>query len=411
MRCWSKFRCLRRLPDIKPKVIILWLKGNLVTFIRLLKPKLLHLFLFFLASGSLIIKIVKSCGHAIRSGFKFVVKRVNGQVSNFLGLPKPKLLNLFLFLVALATPFYFARVSYLGVYVAGPIGAKWIYASLAVLACIAVIIWAEGQKAQSEPIDKIADFVRILGDKVEAIAILLVATLFILEAPERKAEKHAELWQVIDNAAGIETSYARIKAIQALLRDRVSLEGIDLPDADLSRVNFNKADLSFANLSNADLSDTTFRNADLSNADLSRANLSGTVFSNVDLTETDLSEANFSNANLSGIDFSNADLSGTDFSNADLSNADFVEANLSNAIFLAADLQNIDAGLLWSHLKSEKPPLICNASLPESIEIDGGKSLDCNKIANIFHQRYSDEFESLEKAARHVNTLSQKTWE
>ncbi|MEM6255150.1 MAG: pentapeptide repeat-containing protein [Cyanobacteria bacterium P01_D01_bin.156] len=431
MKFWSKFSRLRQFLVASLKSIVIWLKGNVASFFRLLRPTILHLFLFFLALGIWIIKILTTSGQAIQVGATVVIGWITQQVSNFLGLPKPKLLNLFLFLVGLVTPFYFARVGSWGIRIASPIGTKWIYASLVVIAFISVIIWAEGQKAQSDPIRTVADFVRILADKVEAIAVLLAATLFILEASERKADKQAELWQVIDNAAGIETSHARIKAIESLIRDRVSLEGIDLPNADLSRVNLSNADLSFANLSNADLagvdlsnadlssaelkdtdlSDAFFSNTDLSSADLRGSDPSGSDFGNVDLSGTNLSEADFSDADLSWTDFSGANLSGADFSNTKLNNADFSNANLSSAIFLGTDLRLTDIGLLASQLNSENPPLMCNAPLPESVEIDDDKDSDCNEIVTIFYQRYSDEFASLEQAAKYVNTLRQKAWE
>ena len=105
-----------------------------------------------------------------------------------------------------------------------------------------------------------------------------------------------------------------------------------------------------------------------------------------------------------------ANLDSANLVRANLYSANLYSANLNNATFIATDLRTTK-GLTQKQLEGEYPPFICNAPLPENIEIEGGKDRDCDKLADILYQRYPNGFRSLEAAEQYVNQQRQKTWE
>ncbi|MDJ0903879.1 MAG: pentapeptide repeat-containing protein [Xenococcus sp. MO_188.B8] len=238
--------------------------------------------------------------------------------------------------------------------------------------------------------------VSIFLDQLEAMAIASAAILYFKEAPARKEQKLYEAWQVIDNAytSKVETSYARIKALEYLAKEGESLQGIDLYfESEADRVEINKQDkvdelqaekrlygekptgkgvdlqkinLENANLREADLRLAKFDRANLKNADLSKANVCGADFSVTNLSGTKFTDAKvlhasfgygtagyFNNKEISelvsrgaiffklkGLDLShstvyrNANLQENTFENVDLSSSDLSGANLSYAKFI-----------------------------------------------------------------------------
>ena len=123
-----------------------------------------------------------------------------------------------------------------------------------------------------------------------------------------------------------------------IIRDNLSLQGLDLSNADLWGANFSGLNLNGTNLSNAklnfaNLSGTTLVGADLSAADCTQANLS-----NANLTNASLIYATFSNANLENSSLMNASLYGTDFDQANLRNSNLDNASISSAKFTRASL-------------------------------------------------------------------------
>ena len=111
------------------------------------------------------------------------------------------------------------------------------------------------------------------------------------------------------------------EAVEYAVKNRISLEGADLHNADLMEADLNAADLKGADLSNADMA-----GADLNKANLIYATLSGGM-----LTCANLFHANLSCADLRGADLSNADLYYANLSNSDVRGADLSRANLSGA--------------------------------------------------------------------------------
>ena len=112
-----------------------------------------------------------------------------------------------------------------------------------------------------------------------------------------------------------------------------NLEGADLSDQDLQKI-----DLSYANLNGADLNRSTLSGASFQGANLSGANMAG-----AEAEESVFYRANLRNADMTGIygrraDFENSDLRGADLSGADLIRADFRGADLTGANLQGANL-------------------------------------------------------------------------
>ena len=138
-------------------------------------------------------------------------------------------------------------------------------------------------------------------------------------------------------------------SVEALARDGVAMEEINLSGADLRG-----AKLAGANLRRANLENAVFIEADLRDADLRGANLSGAVFIRANLTDADLCEADLSEADLVGAVFEEAHMENVNLEGAELLVANFSDAHLAGAIvtsangtysnFAGADLSNADFG-------------------------------------------------------------------
>ena len=215
----------------------------------------------------------------------------------------------------------------------------WLFISSIVLGLGAIALWIN----PSGRAESFKNVVQVIFENAESIAIAAAVALYFKEIPDRKQAKHYEAWQVIDNANGIQTSYARRKAIENLHEDRVSFFEIDLPGADLQEINLRGADLRLADLRGANL-----RGANLRGANLRGANLSKTNLVKADLSSAHLTKADLSGADLSGAHLTKADLRGADLSSADLISADLRGADLSYAHLISADLRGAD--LSYAHL-------------------------------------------------------------
>ncbi len=170
-------------------------------------------------------------------------------------------------------------------------------------------------------------------------------------------------------------SPARIAALQELVKAEQSLEKINLSHKILRSADFGNANLDFANLGSADLREVNLGSADLHNAILIRADLRGAILRNADLFHAYLSGADLSDADLSGADLSGADLSGADLSGADLSSA------ILPSLFFAKGLTSLQ-------LEGKEPPLLCDVTLPKTIEINPNR--DCHKIIERLQKRYQN---------------------
>jgi len=176
---------------------------------------------------------------------------------------------------------------------------------------------------------------------------------------EPKEERQARDWQVIKSAHGQRDNPARNKALADLVKNRVSLENIDLMEKNLKSVFFKGANLRGANLRGADLREANLQDAilyeaNLQNSHLAKAFLWGARFKGANLQGADLQEVNLEGANLAGIDFRganlwNAFLWGADLQGADLQKVNLQQANLQGAILQEANLSsaNLRQAFLW----------------------------------------------------------------
>lgn len=227
----------------------------------------------------------------------------------------------------------------------------WLTIALTVLFLSWLAIWLHDEDLKILSIKDLftPPVLKVLFENAESIAIVAAVILYFKEAPDRRDQKHYEAWQVIDNAAaaGVSTSYARIRAIEDLNRDGVSLKGMDIPGADLESIELPEADLRSTDLSQAVLVKATLNDANLNDANLYGANLGGANLSETTLGETNLSRANLKSANLYKVrtfraNFSDANLSGAKLSAASLLFANLGGANLSKANLMGANLGGAD---------------------------------------------------------------------
>ena len=121
-------------------------------------------------------------------------------------------------------------------------------------------------------------------------------------AEQARIDSIYQAWQVINSAQGKGGSGGRNEALADLLRNRISLAGINLDGAWLEGVQ----------LQGASLIRSSFQNTNLTRANLSHANLEGADLSGAILITADLSGANLRGANLTGARLSAATLDRAD---------------------------------------------------------------------------------------------------
>ena len=121
-------------------------------------------------------------------------------------------------------------------------------------------------------------------------------------------------------------------SVEALARDGVAMQEINLSGADLR-----DAALAGANFRRADLEGAIFIGADLRGADLRGANLKGAIFSRADLSNADICEADLTGADLVGTLFHDAYMENVNLKGAELLVADFSNARLSGAVIVSAN--------------------------------------------------------------------------
>ncbi|MEM9805203.1 MAG: pentapeptide repeat-containing protein [Cyanobacteria bacterium P01_D01_bin.56] len=232
----------------------------------------------------------------------------------------------------------------------------WLVVAVAVVLLLALKILAEIPEVRETIAPQIDShhwsLISTLLSDVESIAAVTAVILYIKGAPERRAQRHYEAWQVIDMAASanMEVSYARYQALEDLHRDGLSLEGLEAPNANLAKIELPKAELSHCNL----------RMANLQQANLSGANLQG-----ADLRAADLQHANLRGANLQG-----SNLQGANLRNAELWEAKWWDADLS------------EAELWWAevHIEDLEGAHLCRTVMPD------GQKLDRDCSDNAYHK-------------------------
>ena len=124
----------------------------------------------------------------------------------------------------------------------------------------------------------------------------------------RRARKDAnyQAWQVINSAQGKGGSGGRIDALADLVRNDVSLAGINLDGAWLESIDLRRASLTMASLEKCNLQGACFDGARLDGANLRHATLTAASFAGASLRGVDLTGARLSATNLAGADLTDA---------------------------------------------------------------------------------------------------------
>ncbi|WP_215619280.1 pentapeptide repeat-containing protein [Leptothoe kymatousa] len=222
----------------------------------------------------------------------------------------------------------------------------WLVVTLAVVLLLALKILAEAPEIQQIIAPKIQDhhwqLISTLLSDVESIAAVTAVILYIKGAPERRAQRHYEAWQVIDMAAAakMEVSYARYQALEALHRDGLSLQRLEAPNANLASISLPNAELSHCNLCMANLQ---------------QANLSGANLQGANLQAADLQNANLKGANLQG-----CNLQGANLRNAELWQVKWWDADLTEAELWWAEL----------HIEDLEGARLCGTIMPDGQQLD-----------------------------------------
>lgn len=98
------------------------------------------------------------------------------------------------------------------------VGSKLLRASVVVAIIGSVAVWVSDSNPQTRK-----EWVKVLFDNAEPIAIAAAAAVFLLESPDRRKAAQYEAWQVINSAMGQTGSGGRIQALEDLNKDGVDL--------------------------------------------------------------------------------------------------------------------------------------------------------------------------------------------
>jgi hypothetical protein len=143
------------------------------------------------------------------------------------------------------------------------------------------------------------------------ITVVIALGRYVVEAPKRQKQAHEQAWMIINSASDQNSSGGRIKALQDLNKDGVSLQGLKAPGANLEGIK----------LENAQLGGASLEKAWINKANLSGSNLNGAWLKDANLSETDLSGASLHGANLEGANLEGANLNGANLKETHLNGA------------------------------------------------------------------------------------------
>jgi uncharacterized protein YjbI with pentapeptide repeats len=218
------------------------------------------------------------------------------------------------------------------------------------------------------------------GDEVRTLARVRTLTVLTRLDGDRRGSVLQFLYEsrlitqsrVIVDLKGADVSEADLTSVtptSANLNISSLVGGGTLSRMDLDRISrvstLNGADLGQVNLSRVNLSGTDLFKTDLSRANLSGADLSGALLSESNLASADLSGAKLVGADLSRVELSDANLSGADLRNADLRETTFLDANLSSA--------NLKGAIRWDEELLRGAKTLAGATMPDGQTLRGDK--------------------------------------
>ncbi len=196
----------------------------------------------------------------------------------------------------------------------------------------------------------------------------------------------------------IRTDFSRATLNKANLSD-ARLVGANLSSTQLVQADLEGAVLENASLTGADLGEAKLNDADLYAARLGRVSAVGTQLSFANLTKTDWQGADLSGAYLNRANLSDANLSATSLNGAILRSANLQNANLRNADLSLADLRGANLtgvdlqGAIFTPGKQDpadqfvqKPQTGIQSALIKGVDFTQVKNLDTKQIAYICTQ-------------------------
>lgn len=186
---------------------------------------------------------------------------------------------------------------------------------------------------------------------------------------ERQMQGHASRWEIIRAAQGKASDEGRDRALVDLVKDGVSLRGIqlagaflreiELPGADLSQARLDSANLYLANLDSTDLRDAHLKRADMTlvslrGAEIGGANLSGARLIGAHLEHADIRDAILDGANLGAAYLAHARLVGASLRATRLAGSELLWTNFNGATIDWADLRGarIEPDAILRNVKS-----------------------------------------------------------
>jgi uncharacterized protein YjbI with pentapeptide repeats len=188
-----------------------------------------------------------------------------------------------------------------------------------------------------------------------SISMLIAVIFYFADTGNRTMQRHYQAWQVINTAQGKGGNGGRIEALEQLVKDKVSLTGVDVSGGFLQHINLDHAVLVRANFHNADVRSGSLQAANLSNADLSGANLRKGDLQRAELEQADLNEADLNGANLRNADLNGVNLAGADLRNADLNGAKWEQLASVKGTSISG-VRNAPAGFLEWAVKNGAVP-------------------------------------------------------
>lgn len=188
------------------------------------------------------------------------------------------------------------------------------------------------------------------AENLGKLAIVITAISWLIEIPDRKHQRDAAAWLLINPAAGQAHDGGRSTQLELLNDDGVSLESIDLHAGTFSHLRLRGADLRYANFSSTSLTGADFGCRRLWGActQLDRAK-----FGDSGISGSSFAGANLQSAKFDGIDIlRNSQLSDLDFGCkwtlsfhprrcTELQDASFMYTNIRETSFAGAHLHNV----------------------------------------------------------------------
>jgi len=197
---------------------------------------------------------------------------------------------------------------------------------------------------------------------VTVASVLVSATLYLVERPDRERTAMIGAWTVVTGMDGKRASGGRDEALRQLKAGGQSLAGIILDDAILEGIDLSNTKLAYSSLRNVEFSRCSLRASDLNHAILSGGHhRNGCDLRNANLEDAQVDRAVFADCACNGVvlykahgdsdtsfngavmhnaSISNSSLQGAIFENADLEKSRFIETNVEDASFQRAKVSN-----------------------------------------------------------------------